>query len=381
VEKMRALKRAAYLALLLGLLAGWGELPAIGNPIPVPTLIMPEEFIDARIFAEGRELWAIVEGVYPFSNIGFASARMYYPVPQDAEGIEVRLDGSALPWDYVTCGCEISPYYSTAVGDYRMIAWEIAPLPERFKIKVRYKHPLPRLQAGERYAFLYALGTGRFLRYYAKETTAYIKVRLELELAALEAFVGTRPVDCQLDQEAGETVLTLVQKSEPFRPLTEDLLIVFARLLSIPEAIDADGDRRISDGEMLQAVRYWIDETEVPGTGGQRINDLTLRKLAEFWVLGGRFVITPYQARDRAIEYLLEKEPGLDLSPEAIWDATRATPAGLLGYETIRYTSGDWQIEVGYPVVPYPDYAVSVSNSSTGFAWRGTVRAAGLIIE
>lgn len=376
---MRAFKGAVYLALLLGLLAGFGGLLALGNPIPVPTLIMPEEHISARIFAEGGKLWAIVEGVYPFSSAGITTARMYYPVPPDAAGIKVWLDGLELHWDHVTCGCEISPDYPTVVGAYRMIRWEIPSVPEQFEIKVRYKHEVP--QIGGRYAFLYALGTGRFLQYYAKETTAYVKVRLELDLAALEAFVGARPVDCRLDREAREAILSLVQKSEMFRPLTEDLLIKFDRLLSIPEAIDADGDGRITDREMLQAVRYWIDDAEVPGTGGQRINDLTLHKLAEFWVLGGRFVIAPYQARDRVVEYLLERDPSLGLPPGAIWEAARATPEGLLGYETIRYTSGDWTIEVGYPVVPYPDYAVSVNNSATGFAWQGKVRAAGLIAE
>ncbi|MCR4404872.1 MAG: hypothetical protein NUW06_06340 [Candidatus Acetothermia bacterium] len=375
---MRNSRRAVGLLLLLGLLACSG-LALLGNPIPVPTLLMPEEYIDALIFADMGRVRAVVEGVYPFANFGVYAATMYYPVPPDATGISVWLDGAELEWRYVTSGCEISPYYPTAVGDYRMIAWQIEAAPERFQIKVRYEHELPQL--GARYAFVYALGTGRFLEYYAKETTAYVKVRLELGLSAVEAFLGSLPVACEVDQEAGEAVMTLVQKSQPFQPLTEDLLILFERSLSIPEAIDADGDGRISDGEMLQAIRYWIDDAPVPGTDGQRISDLMLHKLAEFWFFGERFVLASYQARERAIAHLLATIPDFPLTMGVIWDAVRATPEGLLGYETIRYAHGEWQIDVGYPVIPYPDYDLTVSNSATGFSWRGRVRAPGLIVD
>jgi len=160
-----------------------------------------------------------------------------------------------------------------------------------------------------------------------------------------------------------------------------DLLIKFKKILSIPEALDADSDGRISDGEMLQAVIYWINDAEVPGTGGRKISDLTLHELAEFWIAGEQSVLTSYQARDRAIAYLLEHYPDCGLPKEAIWNAARATPAGLLSHETIRYTYGDWQVEVSSPVIPFPDYDVTVSNDTTGFTWQGTVRATGVIEE
>ncbi len=156
-------------------------------------------------------------------------------------------------------------------------------------------------------------------------------------------------------------------------------MIKFNRILSIPEAIDADWDRRISEEEMLQAVRYWINDQEVPDTGGQTINDLILHQLAEFWVIGQPYVLTPYGARDRAIDFLLGQNPDSGLPREAIWDPQRVTPEELVGYETIRYTQGSWQIEVGYPVVPFPDYDVTVTNSQTGFTWSGKVTATGII--
>jgi len=365
--------------LLLGTLTVIGGLPAAGNPIPTPTLLMPEEYIDALVFVDSGGLFALVEGVYPFANVGISSVKMYYPVPPDATGIRVLIDGEELPWSYVTCRCEFPPIYPTAVGDYRVIKWEIPSVPDRFTIKVHYRHEVPQVDG--RYAFLYAMGTGRFLDYYAKETVAQVKVRLELGFADLEVLTDHNPVDYGLDQEAGEGVITLAVQSEPFRPLTEDLLIRFNRILSVPEAIDADGDGRISDREMLQAIRYWLDDAEVPGTGGQRVSDLTLHKLAEFWIAGGRFVLTPYQARDRAIAYLLERYPDLGLPQGALWDPERATPEGLLGAVAIRYAYGDWLIEVAYPVIPFPDYGVVVSNSATGFRWQGTVHATGVVEE
>ncbi|MFQ6118237.1 MAG: hypothetical protein ACE5LQ_08210, partial [Candidatus Bipolaricaulia bacterium] len=205
--------RIAAGLLVLAILAAIGGLPAAGNPIPVPTLLMPEEGIDALVFADGGRLFALVEGVYPFGSVNVSSVTMYYPVPPDATGIEVWLDGQELQWSYVTCGCEFSPTYHTAVGNYRVIEWEIPAVPDRFTIKVRYRHELPQLDG--RYAFLYAMGTGRFLDYYAKETTAHVKVRLELGLADLEVLTDHNPVDYQLNQEAGETVITLTKTSQP----------------------------------------------------------------------------------------------------------------------------------------------------------------------
>jgi hypothetical protein len=54
---------------------------------------------------------------------------------------------------------------------------------------------------------------------------------------------------------------------------------------SIPVAIAGD-DGTIGDGEMLDAVSHWQDETEVPGTCGKTIDDATILELAEMWQNG-----------------------------------------------------------------------------------------------
>lgn len=119
----------------------------------------------------------------------------------------------------------------------------------------------------------------------------------------------------------------------------------------------------IGDHRMITwAVRYWLDDEEVPRTGGQWINKLTLRQLGQFWITEEQFVLTPYQARDWAIEHLLATDPTIRIPQEAIWDAERVTPEGLVRRDTIRYAPGNWQ-----PVIPYPDYQVTVRDSETGF--------------
>ncbi len=88
-------------------------------------------------------------------------------------------------------------------------------------------------------------------------------------------------------------------------------------------------------------------------------------------------------ARDAILAHLSERygqdAPGSGLD----WVEERATPEGLVGAETFRYTADDWTITVAYPVVAPEQvvYQVMVSNPSTAFAWQGEVNAAGDITE
>lgn len=375
--------RIAILALLsfgLSLGLGFGLSPgstAVANPIPVPTLLMMEEEIAVRVYIAAGQPWAIVEGRYPFSNVGYESVRMYYPVPPDATEIQVWCDREPLEWHYVTCACAGPKTYPTAIGDYRMITWELRPVPQEFTIGVRYKHQIPQYDG--QFWFLYALGTGRFLDYYGKETTAHVRIWFELGLGGLEAFIGQEPTGYRLEELGGATLLELTAESAPFRPLEEDLLIKFTRRLSVVEAVDTDGDRRISDAEIRQALCYWLDDAPVPGTAGARINDLMLFYLARLWASGGVYVLTPYQARDRAIEYLSTQ--GCCPPEGAIWEAEPAGPEGLVGATAVRYRCPPWTITVSAPVVPFPDYDVQVEDASSGRAWELRVRSTGEVLE
>jgi len=94
----------------------------LANPIPIPSLVMPEEYIDVSIYSYDERLWARVAGEYPFYNFGHHTAvEMYYPVPPSATGISVMMDGTLLSWTYDP------QVYPTATGDWLMISWMVSP--------------------------------------------------------------------------------------------------------------------------------------------------------------------------------------------------------------------------------------------------------------
>jgi len=82
-------------------------------------------------------------------------------------------------------------------------------------------------------------------------------------------------------------------------------------------------------------------------------------------------------AREAAIAYLraryLEQAPPVGLT----WMEENTTPQNLVGTSSLRYTSGDWVIDVQYPVVAPENlvYNLEVRNQAAGFVWTGTVKA------
>jgi len=88
-------------------------------------------------------------------------------------------------------------------------------------------------------------------------------------------------------------------------------------------------------------------------------------------------------ARDAVIFYLSEHDRANSPAAMGPWAEERATPQGLVGSETYRYTARDWIIIISYPVVA-PDmavYRVVAANQVSGFTWQGEVDAAGKVTE
>jgi hypothetical protein len=88
-------------------------------------------------------------------------------------------------------------------------------------------------------------------------------------------------------------------------------------------------------------------------------------------------------ARDAVLAHLGEQHSEDAPAPGLTWSEERATPQGLIGAETYRYTAEDWVMTISYPVVA-PDmvtYQVVVSNPSTAFQWQGEVSATGDVTE
>jgi hypothetical protein len=84
-------------------------------------------------------------------------------------------------------------------------------------------------------------------------------------------------------------------------------------------------------------------------------------------------VDTPGSARDAAINYIISKY-GLNVKAPTTWTVVDTTPEGLLGYQTLLYTSGDWRVVVKHGLTLTPIYSISVQYSGdSSFTWTGTL--------
>ena len=204
--------------------------PVTANPIPTPIIMMPYEYIEATVSLDEGVMTAKVNGTYTFENLGYDFVTMDYPVPPDSEGISVRINETLLDWDI------IDAIYPTVIGTFTMIRWLIEPVPNHFNITTYYEHPVPLLDGN--YTFLYAMGTGRFLADYPKVTTAYVTIRIDMDVAhpetlnlyTIEHSNGTwiwKPANYTATPENGTWKITSTFQSGDFEPLEEDLLLTF----------------------------------------------------------------------------------------------------------------------------------------------------------
>lgn len=248
------------------LLTPWirlGMLVVTANPIPWPAIWMPEEYINATISPISGVLWAWVNGTYPFGNSGYDIVYMKYPVPPKAYNISVKMNEASLDWSYS------DESYSTVIGDFPMINWTIHPAPGKFTIRTFYEHPVPLIDGN--YTFLYAMGTGRYLRYYAKETTAYVTVSISKDVAYTEGDINVytigyyptteewiwKPANYTIAQKDETWIVTLTVFSGKFYPLVEDLLITIRAINPPPPTIVATVDVR-PDELNLKSKGKWI---------------------------------------------------------------------------------------------------------------------------
>ena len=97
---------------------------------------------------------------------------------------------------------------------------------------------------------------------------------------------------------------------------------------------------------------------------------------------GDLTVVNATQARDAAIDYLLEKGP--QNAPDVnTWSEDNVTPPNWVGGSFWEYTGDGWTIKVNHPVVALENtvYTVVVSSIDTGWYWKGTIKADGSITE
>ena len=84
------------------------------------------------------------------------------------------------------------------------------------------------------------------------------------------------------------------------------------------------------------------------------------------------------EVREAALDYVSEN---YHVEFPGNWISEVTTPENLVGASTIQYISGYWTVTISYPVVPFPEYSVTIQNTSTGFNWNGTVTSYGEVTE
>ncbi|MGQ9782147.1 MAG: hypothetical protein ACUVQ8_07900 [Nitrososphaeria archaeon] len=217
------------------------------NPIPAPTLILEREDINVFLSrVDGSTMEVSVRGVYPFANVGYKNADMFFPVPReavDSKNIGVWIDGRPLFWEIVEKGYflrggeRVEFTYETLDGTYQLVKWHVDSLPERFEIIVEYSYKV-QVKEGE-FKTLYAMATGRFADVYAKRCTAYVSVEFVnfREYMASVSLVsppssGIGSSWFQFGIESDRVRFNVTEESSMFNGLSRD---IFFTLKSKPE--------------------------------------------------------------------------------------------------------------------------------------------------
>ncbi|HUT15471.1 MAG TPA: hypothetical protein VMY98_04420 [Anaerolineae bacterium] len=80
-----------------------------------------------------------------------------------------------------------------------------------------------------------------------------------------------------------------------------------------------------------------------------------------------------------AAENYSHRAPAKDL----IWVGARTTPEGSMGHESCQFASGAWTMTVEYDLVPLVRriYHIELSDSSSGFVWRGQIDVDWIVME
>jgi putative hemolysin len=86
----------------------------------------------------------------------------------------------------------------------------------------------------------------------------------------------------------------------------------------------------------------------------------------------------PAAARDAVLDYLRRLGVAVPAG-DALWTEQNLTEEGLVGASHLRYTAGEWTMDVSFPIVAADAtiYTVTVSDSAGELLWEGEVNAAG----
>ena len=156
--------------------------------------------------------------------------------------------------------------------------------------------------------------------------------------------------------------------------LTIPMIAVTLQFCSEPEGVMEQEAAYIEALQDAAAYRVMDDRLEINNAAGETA--LIFARKADIAVQAPDDIRA---ARDSALAYVSEHH-GEQAPPAGLtWTAEDATPEGLIGGISYRFTAEEWVVTVDTAVVP-PEmrvYRTSVSNPSTGFWWEGRIDAQG----
>ena len=242
---MKCLKEA-FAVLSVALLILLVPAGVYANPIPVPAVMMTEEYINAVIYPDGGEYWAYVYCRYLFGNVGYLKVIMKFPVPPDSRDISVSVDDIPVYWSWS------GEKYQTEIGEYKMISCIIKNSHRKFEVEINYRHRLAAASGG--HIFLYPLGTGRHGRIISKRLTAHISLAVAGSINSYVARLGNGIID------SGGPAGTLFTrsynlKSGRFKPFKEDFIFAFKASIKQSSLHFSTDKRAYMEGE---PVTFWL---------------------------------------------------------------------------------------------------------------------------
>ncbi|MBN2443218.1 MAG: hypothetical protein JXJ04_17795 [Spirochaetales bacterium] len=236
-------KKVFYTAMIFLLLCV-SVLRIFANPIPVPTLLMPEEWISVSINEKSdilpvndNTLEAAVYGLYPMKNLEYEKVHILDPVPPKSYGISIALDGRPLKWTWS------DKVYKTVLPEWQYIPqleWTIAPVPEKFNLTAKYKHSLTNRE--DEIVFLYPMGCWKGQPIYSPKMTAHMKTRLPGRYLPKGVFLDNDPAPFSLSQspDMESPVLSWLvsgdYQSKPYQALDRDYILTIMDRWADPRA-------------------------------------------------------------------------------------------------------------------------------------------------
>jgi hypothetical protein len=223
-------KFAAALVTLILLLAMAGKtigVPRADTPSP---LAMPEEYVNYTITRVDDVLWAKIDGTYPlFYSGNDAALPMVYPTPPGTMNISLTLDDVAVEWSNYTAVYPETLHH-TAIGDWSMVYCVLAPVPERFVLRIHYEHPVEIINGS--YVFLYDLNISPYLSVSANKSVVHYTILMDTEYTELNvntvfrAEESLKPIAYTVSDEK-PVEIRVDEVSEFDKPLPGDLLVSF----------------------------------------------------------------------------------------------------------------------------------------------------------